>query len=77
VAYSTSSGAYFTSVTAGSENLHIGASSALKNVGTDRSAAFTTDIDGQTRSGTWDIGADEYVAAGLSKRIAMYHYTHH
>ena len=24
---------------------------------------FTTDIDGTTRSGTWDIGADEYVSA--------------
>ena len=24
---------------------------------------YTTDIDGQTRTGTWDIGADEYVAS--------------
>jgi hypothetical protein len=24
---------------------------------------FTTDIDGDTRSGTWDIGADEYILA--------------
>lgn len=24
---------------------------------------FTTDIDGTTRSGTWDIGADEYVSS--------------
>jgi len=39
----------------------------LKDKGADLSAAaygFITDIDGQTRSGTWDIGADEYVAAG-------------
>jgi len=28
------------------------------------SGLFSDDIDGQTRSGTWDIGADEYVAAG-------------
>lgn len=27
---------------------------------------FTDDIDGVTRSGTWDIGADEYVAAAAS-----------
>jgi hypothetical protein len=27
------------------------------------SGGYTTDIDGVTRSGTWDIGADEYVAA--------------
>ena len=28
------------------------------------SGLFSDDIDGVTRSGTWDIGADEYVAAG-------------
>lgn len=68
IAYSTTAGAYFANITVGSEDFHIGASSALKDVGTDLSAdanyAFTDDIDGQTRSGTWDIGADEYVAAG-------------
>lgn len=26
--------------------------------------SLTTDIDGDTRSGSWDIGADEYVSAG-------------
>lgn len=60
VAYST---ANFTNVTAGSENLHLVSGSALIDVGTDLSASFTVDIDGVTRSGTWDIGADEYVAA--------------
>ena len=43
---------------------------AWKNAGTSDpdSGLFSDDIDGQTRSGTWDIGADEYVAAagGLS-----------
>ena len=38
-----------------------------KNAGTDLSAdanlPFSTDIDGQTRSGFWDIGADEGPAA--------------
>jgi hypothetical protein len=68
-AFSTSSGAYFTNVTAGSEDVHIGASSALKDVGTDLSGdsqwvhpGGNVDIDGQARS-TWDIGADEYMAA--------------
>ena len=38
-------------------------SSVLYNAGNDLSGTFTTDIDGDTRS-NWDIGADEYVAAG-------------
>lgn len=33
-----------------------------KDAGTDRSADFTDDILGTTRSGTWDIGAFEYVS---------------
>lgn len=41
-----------------------------KDFGTDLSAdanlAFSDDIDGQTRSGSWDIGADEYIAAAAS-----------
>jgi hypothetical protein len=32
---------------------------AAKNAGTDLSSVFATDIDGQARSGTWDIGAYE------------------
>lgn len=42
--------------------------------GTDLSAdgtfAFTDDIDGDTRSGSWDIGADEYVSASNDFVIA-------
>jgi len=30
-----------------------------KNMGADLSAEITTDIDGSTRTGSWDIGADE------------------
>lgn len=59
--------ANFTNVSANTEDLHITSSSALKNVGTDLSGTFTTDIDNETRptgANTWDIGADEYVAAG-------------
>lgn len=38
------------------------------------SGLFSDDIDGVTRSGTWDIGADEYVAAGgLSIPVAMHY----
>lgn len=31
------------------------------------SGLFSDDIDGQTRSGSWDIGADEYVAAATGQ----------
>lgn len=53
-----------------------------RDQGTDLSATFTTDIDGETRptgAGTWDIGADEYIVAagGLPIPVAMYHYLHH
>ena len=69
-AFSTSSGAYFTNVTGGSENLHIGASSALKDAGTSLAGwshpGGDVDVDGDARSGTWDVGYDEYVSAGAT-----------
>lgn len=37
--------------------------------GTDLSGTFTTDIDGDTRSGTWDLGADEYNESSDSQII--------
>jgi hypothetical protein len=40
------------------------------NLGTDLSSdgnySFTTDIDGQTRTGTWDIGCDEIITTGAT-----------
>lgn len=66
-AYSTSAGCYFTNVTGGSEDLQIGASSELINVGTDLSATFTTDIAGVTRptgASTWDVGVWEFQSGG-------------
>ena len=68
VAYST---ANFTSVTAGSENLHLVTGSALIDVGTDLSGTFTVDIDGATRSGTWDIGADEFASAVAARQQTL------
>jgi len=52
----------------GATDFHLGASDGgAMNYGTDLSAdgqcAFSDDIDGQTRSGTWDIGADECVVS--------------
>lgn len=60
IAHST---ANFTNVTAGSEDYHIPTGSALKDDGVDLSGQFTIDIDGDTRGATWDVGADEFVAA--------------
>jgi hypothetical protein len=52
----------FISIISGSEDLHIESCghNALDN-GQNLSGSFTDDIDGETRSGTWDIGADEVV----------------
>jgi hypothetical protein len=56
---------------AGASDYHLASNDAgARDYGLDLSASFTTDIDGQTRptgAGTWDIGADEYVAAGATQ----------
>jgi len=41
-----------------------GARDSGTDLSLDSDLAFSDDIDGQTRSGTWDIGADEYLSAG-------------
>lgn len=69
----------FTNVTVGSENFALPAGSALIGVGTDTSGEgaplnFTTDINGATRTTTWDIGADEYIAAGGGSVLAHAHH---
>ena len=59
----------FVNTTAGSEDFHLKAFSDAIDNGTDLSANFSNDIDNRTRpikdprlarSGTWDIGADEF-----------------
>ena len=69
-----------TFVNEGAYDFHLGSTDTNAiNAGTDLSSdtyiAFNTDIDGTTRSGTWDIGADEYVSAGVSIPVFMHHYT--
>lgn len=61
-------------VTFAADGYHLAAADTVaKDQGTDLSGAaphnetafpFDDDIDDNTRSGTWDIGADEYVASG-------------
>lgn len=59
----------FTFVDAANDDFHLASGdTAAKDFGTDLSAdanlAFSDDVDGVTRSGTWDIGADETAAGG-------------
>lgn len=57
-------------VDAANTDFHIGSGSVLKDAGDDLSGdanlPFSTDIDGGTRSGTWDIGVDEFVPPALA-----------
>jgi len=61
----------FVSVTAGAENFHLKVGADAIDAGTDLSGTFTTDIDGDTRTGTWDIGADEYVSASRRRMMII------
>lgn len=57
-------------VTLGSDfSLQVG-SPAIDN-GTDLSGVFTTDYNGNTRSGTWDIGAYEYGAGAVTRPCSI------
>jgi len=47
-----------------SSNFHLATGSDAIDVGYDFGSPYNVDIDGTTVTGTWDIGADEYVAAG-------------
>lgn len=64
--------ATFVNVTATTEDYHLVTGAGIKDFGTDTSGDaapfnFTDDIDEVARTGTWDIGADEFAgAAGLT-----------
>ena len=53
----------FINVTSGSEDFHIKPGETFQDGGITISG-FTNDIDGDTRTGTWDIGADELASSG-------------
>jgi len=66
----------FTFVDETNDDFHLASDDAgAKDYGTDLSSdpnlSFTDDIDGETRSGTWDIGADEYVAAAVPAKVQV------
>lgn len=52
-------------------DFHLKSGADAIDAGADLSATFTTDIDGAIRSGTWDIGADEYAGGGSPTRKRM------
>lgn len=71
-AWSTSSGGFFANVTAGTEDVTIGSSSTLKDVGTAGNSHWVhpngnVDVIGTARpqGAAWDVGAFEYVAGGV------------
>jgi hypothetical protein len=50
-------------VDAATFDFHLGSGAGPIGAGTDLSGTFTDDFDGDTRSGSWDIGADEVVSS--------------
>jgi hypothetical protein len=73
----------FVNISAGTEDFRLPSGSGLIDVGTDTSGEsspldFTDDIAGDIRDASWDIGADEYKAAGggvdtAKKRMSATH----
>jgi hypothetical protein len=49
----------FVSLTGGSEDFHLKTGADAINAGSDLSGSFTGDVDGEIRSASWDMGADE------------------
>lgn len=70
-AFSTSSGAYFQNITAGSHDFRIASSSTLIDVGTTDATNAPNDIAGTARpSGSaYDVGAWEYVSSGGTQAL--------
>ncbi len=52
----------YVSIALGSEDLHLKSTSEAIDAGTDPLAGFTDDIDDQVRTGSWEMGADEFGA---------------
>ncbi len=52
-------GDQFISIASGNEDLHLKSTAGAVGTGIDLSGEFTDDIDGNSRTSPWDIGADE------------------
>lgn len=66
------SGVTFTFVNAAGEDYHLAENDAGARgfgISDPGSGAFSDDIDGQTRTGAWDIGFDQYVARPMGVRV--------
>lgn len=59
----------FVSTTSGSEDFHLASTSDAIGAGTDLGADYAIDIDGETRTGAWDIGADQFVGPGVVQKL--------
>jgi hypothetical protein len=63
----------FTFVDEAGDDFHLASTdTGAIDVGNTYSSLYTDDIDGVTRSGTWDVGADEYVAAAAGTPIPVF-----
>lgn len=62
----------FVDPTGGTPNFHLKSGALSIDAGTDLGTTdnVNIDIDNQTRSGTWDFGADEYVASGTDVTVS-------
>jgi hypothetical protein len=62
-----------TFVSEAGDDFHLAAGDTTwKDQTSDQSSGlFSDDIDFETRTGSWDIGADEYVSAGAAGRVIM------
>jgi hypothetical protein len=66
----------FTFVNEAGDDFHLASTDAgARDYGTSDpgSGLFSDDIDGETRSGSWDIGADEYVTPAATGKPYYYH----
>lgn len=69
---SKSSADNFVNTSDGSQDLRVKNTSAdIYNAGSNLGSPYNIDLDGNTITGTWDIGADEYVTAAAPAEVGI------